>query len=50
MPHPEAYNHPTNHPDWTRRKVFDRHREDAWQTEIPVGIRILQNGVDYFRS
>ena len=50
MPHPEAYNHPTNHPDWTRRKEFDRHRETAWQTEIPVGIRILQNGVDYFRS
>lgn len=50
MPHPEAYNHPTNHPDWTRRKEFDRHRNASWKTEIPVGIRMLQNGVDYFRS
>ena len=50
MPHPEAYNHPTNHPDWTRRKEFARQRDVSWQTEIPVGIRMLQNGVDYFRS
>jgi phosphoribosylformylglycinamidine synthase len=20
MPHPEAYNHYTNHPDWTRKR------------------------------
>ena len=50
MPHPEAYNHPTNHPDWTRRKEIDRHRNDSWKAEIPAGIRMLQNGVDYFRS
>jgi phosphoribosylformylglycinamidine synthase subunit PurQ / glutaminase len=50
MPHPEAYNHPTNHPDWTRRKEFARQRDAGWQTEIPVGIRMLQNGVDYFRN
>ena len=50
MPHPEAYNHPTNHPDWTRRKEFDRRRNLSWQAEIPAGIRMLQNGVDYFRS
>jgi phosphoribosylformylglycinamidine synthase I len=50
MPHPEAYNHPTNHPDWTRRKELARQRDASWQTEIPVGIRMLQNGVDYFRN
>jgi phosphoribosylformylglycinamidine synthase subunit PurQ / glutaminase len=50
MPHPEAYNHLTNHPDWTRRKEIARQRDTDWQTEVPVGIRILQNGVDYFRG
>ena len=49
MPHPEAYNHPTNHPDWTRRKEFDRRRGASRQNELPVGIRMLQNGVDYFQ-
>lgn len=33
MPHPEAYNHPTNHPGWTRG-----------ETGLP-GTRILENGV-----
>lgn len=50
MPHPEAYNHPTNHPEWTRRKEFGRRRNASRQTEVPVGIRMLQNGVDYFRG
>ena len=50
MPHPEGYNHPTNHPDWTRLKEFDRRRERQSQSGLPVGIRMLQNGVDYFRS
>ncbi|UCD79684.1 MAG: phosphoribosylformylglycinamidine synthase subunit PurQ [Desulfobacterales bacterium] len=50
MPHPEAYNHPTNHPDWTCRKEIARRRGASWQTEVPDGIRILQNGVDYFRN
>jgi hypothetical protein len=48
MPHPEAYHHPTNHPDWTRRKEIARRRGDSWKTEVPIGTRILQNGVDYF--
>ncbi len=47
MPHPEGYNHPTNHPDWTRRKEIDRRRGVSRQRDLPVGVRILQNGVDY---
>lgn len=35
MPHPEAYNHPTNNPCWTRG------------THDPLGIVLLQNGVTY---
>jgi len=50
MPHPEGYNHPTNHPDWTRRKEIDRRRGHSRQGDIPVGIRILQNGVEYVRT
>ncbi len=38
MPHPEAYNHPTNHPDWSRRKE-----------DLPpaAGLQIFKNAVDY---
>lgn len=38
MPHPEAYNHPTNHPGWTRGE------------EDPLGISIFENAVAYLRS
>jgi phosphoribosylformylglycinamidine synthase I len=48
MPHPEAYNHWTNHPDWTRRKEIERRRGSSAHSALPVGIRILQNAVDYF--
>jgi phosphoribosylformylglycinamidine synthase len=49
MPHPEAYNHWTNHPDWTRRREIERRRGSSAHDALPVGIRILQNAVDYFR-
>jgi phosphoribosylformylglycinamidine synthase len=39
MPHPEAYNHFTNHPDWTSI--------DPGPT---VGIRMFQNAVAYFQQ
>jgi len=29
MPHPEAFNHPTNHPDWSRRKWTASRRATA---------------------
>ncbi len=38
MPHPEAFNHPTNHPGWTRG-------------ETPkLGISILENGIAYLKG
>lgn len=38
MPHPEAFNHPTNHPGWTRG-------------ETPkLGISILENGIQYLKA
>lgn len=38
MPHPEAFNHPTNHPGWTRGE------------KAPLGISIFANGVDFLRG
>jgi phosphoribosylformylglycinamidine synthase len=38
MPHPEAFIHPENHPQWTRKKI-DR----------GFGLDIIKNGVDYFK-
>jgi phosphoribosylformylglycinamidine synthase I len=50
MPHPEAYNHVTNHPDWTRQSERGkRDGTDHGQT-IGLGIRIFENAVGYFHS
>ena len=38
MPHPEAYNHPTNHPGWTRGE------------SAPLGLRLFENAVIYLRG
>jgi len=47
MPHPEAFNHFTNHPDWTRLKEkLKRQGRQISAGETP-GIRMLKNGVDY---
>lgn len=38
MPHPEAFNHPTNHPDWTRG------------ARPTLGIELLRRGVEYLKA
>ncbi len=50
MPHPEAYHHPTNHPDWTRHKEIHRRDVRSSALDLPVGVQILRNGVDYIRG
>ena len=50
MPHPEAYNHWTNHPDWTRRQELQRRRGGTPPDAHPVGIRFFQNAVDFVSS
>jgi phosphoribosylformylglycinamidine synthase len=40
MPHPEAFNHPTNHPRWTRQAV----RDDD------LGIRLFRNAVEFIKN
>jgi phosphoribosylformylglycinamidine synthase len=38
MPHPEAYNHPCNHPGWTRGETS------------ALGLTLLEAGVRYLRA
>lgn len=45
MPHPEAFNHPTNHPDWTRKRA--QSNAEALKNGITEGTRIFKNGVDF---
>jgi phosphoribosylformylglycinamidine synthase len=50
MPHPEAFNHVTNHPDWTRlRETLCRQGKRLDRTE-GNGVRIFRNAADYLRS
>jgi phosphoribosylformylglycinamidine synthase subunit PurQ / glutaminase len=47
MPHPEAFNHFTNHPEWTRRREKYR-REGISVPEEGDGIALFRNAVLYF--
>ncbi len=50
MPHPEAFNHFTNHPDWScLKEKIKRGELDA--ESLPVtGIRIFENAVNFISS
>ena len=50
MPHPEAYNHWTNHPDWTRKKEWSKRKGKLMGNCSTDGIRIFQNAVDFVAS
>ncbi|MCG6894169.1 MAG: phosphoribosylformylglycinamidine synthase subunit PurQ [Desulfobacteraceae bacterium] len=47
MPHPEAYLHWTNHPDWARWKSRLRRSGRTFPSEPTPGVRIFQNAVAY---
>jgi len=47
MPHPEAYNHWTNHPDWTRTKVFMTRAGKPMTKNETVATKIFNNAVTY---
>jgi phosphoribosylformylglycinamidine synthase I len=49
MPHPEAYNHVTNHPDWTRQAEMRKRAGSSDKGSIGAGIRIFENAVAYYR-
>jgi len=50
MPHPEAFNHWTNHPGWTRRKVLSKRQGRRIDTELTVAIKIFKNAVKYMQE
>lgn len=50
MPHPEAYKHWTNHPDWTRLKEEAARGNQEFESDLTPGIMLLKNGVDYIRE
>jgi len=50
MPHPEAYNHPTNHPDWARKRIIGRRRGISEGEGVTPGIQLLQNGVCFMQD
>ena len=50
MPHPEAYNHYTNHPDWTRKREELARMGKEIEAEEGEGITIFRNAVKYIRE
>jgi phosphoribosylformylglycinamidine synthase subunit PurQ / glutaminase len=47
MPHPEAFNHFTNHPDWTRRKEALARQGQEISDESGDGLQIFRNAADF---
>jgi len=50
MPHPEAFNHWTNHPNWPRIKEKKKRQKDNTPSVITPGIRLFQNAVAFIRN
>ena len=49
MPHPEAYKHVANHPDWSRQREQEKRGATAPQNRVGEGIRVFENAVAYFK-
>ncbi|MBF0117809.1 MAG: phosphoribosylformylglycinamidine synthase I [Desulfobacterales bacterium] len=47
MPHPEAYNHLTNHPNWTLKREMIKRGEKQSQF---LGIKLFENAVNFFKE
>jgi phosphoribosylformylglycinamidine synthase len=48
MPHPEAYNHWTNHPDWTYFKEKHRREGKPYPSE-GLGIQVFRNAIEFLQ-
>ncbi len=48
MPHPEAYNHFSNHPDWLRLRERAGRGRGISPDKLTTGIRLFENAVQYF--
>jgi phosphoribosylformylglycinamidine synthase len=50
MPHPEAFNHVTNHPDWTRKKEALLRQGKTLPNDEGDGVKVFRNAVEYIRK
>jgi phosphoribosylformylglycinamidine synthase len=50
MPHPEAYNDWTNHPDWLRQRETARREGRPFGIGPTVGIQVFRNAVAYMQA
>lgn len=50
MPHPEAFHHWTNHPDWTRMKEVAKRQGTLMENDMTPGIRMFKNAVNFVRG
>lgn len=50
MPHPEAYNHVTNHPDWPLLMQQQKRQGKTVDAEKTVGIQLFENSVAYIKE
>ncbi|MBW1781859.1 MAG: phosphoribosylformylglycinamidine synthase subunit PurQ [Deltaproteobacteria bacterium] len=50
MPHPEAFNHFTNHPDWTLKKEALVRQGETMIPKEGEGIKIFRNAVNYIQG
>jgi len=50
MPHPEAFNHPANHPDWLRKRELSRRSGRSEESSALTGIRLFQNATDFLND
>lgn len=49
MPHPEAFHHPTHHPNWTRIKERMKRAGKNADSGPTAGVRLFKNGVDFVK-
>jgi len=50
MPHPEAYNHYTNHPEWVLKREKMSRVNKSIEKEEGEGVSIFRNAVEYIRE
>jgi phosphoribosylformylglycinamidine synthase len=50
MLHPEAFNHATNHPDWTRKKAALLRQGKTLTDDEGDGVKVFRNAVEYIRK
>lgn len=49
MPHPEGFNHWTNHPGWTLQKERIKRGQDDPPPTITPGVQMFKNAVDFYK-